>query len=193
MFQFLIILVRFFQRKTRSGKRNNPDEESDSKEAKISKTGETVITVSKSGEIFEFEINDIDTAGSLNQPETSATVVKGELEIGADTDEDEATIFMDDETLKDSVAKLLDLVMDEETLQNFGWPDASIESVLSSVIEQCGQTPADYDSCSDYTTKMRENVKLLFTTVIDNESIKSMLNNYTIDEVIKHVLKLAKV
>lgn len=107
-------------------------------------------------------------------------------------DQDSVSIFMDDETLKSSVSQLLGIVVEEETLKKFGWPDGSIEYVLSSVIEHCGQVPADYNSCSDYTSKMRENVKLLFTTVIDNDSIKSMLNNNTIDEVINHILKIAK-
>lgn len=40
---------------------------------------------------------------------------------------------------------------------------------------------------------MRENVKLLFTVVVDNDSIKTLLNNHTIDEVMRQVLKMAKV
>lgn len=40
----------------------------------------------------------------------------------------------------------------------------------------------------DYATRMREYVKLLFTVVIHNESIKLLLNNYPIDEVIEYVL-----
>lgn len=35
---------------------------------------------------------------------------------------------------------------------------------------------------------MREYVKLLFTVVIHNDSIKELLNNYPIDEVIEYVL-----
>lgn len=161
-----------------------------------------IVSVNDQGEVFEFEITEESQDAADNSGTNGVVIVKSEelmkseeLIINdqtADDDDEEMPMFMDDETLKSSIAQLLDLVVDEETLQKFGWPDASIETVLSSVIEQCGQVPADYNSCSDYTTKMRENVKLLFTTVIDNESIKSMLNNNTIDEVIKHVLKLAK-
>lgn len=161
-----------------------------------------IVSVNDQGEVFEFEITEESQDAVDNSGTNGVIIVKSEelmkseeLIINdqiADEDDEEMPMFMDDETLKSSIAQLLDLVVDEETLQKFGWPDASIETVLSSVIEQCGQVPADYNSCSDYTTKMRENVKLLFTTVIDNESIKSMLNNNTIDEVIKHVLKLAK-
>jgi KRAB domain-containing zinc finger protein len=44
----------------------------------------------------------------------------------------------------------------------------------------------------DYIGRMRENAKLLFTVVIDDEAVKSLLNNQTVDEVILHVLRLAK-
>lgn len=98
--------------------------------------------------------------------------------------------FSDDE-LTEKVRQLLNLLVDDDTLTEFGWPEKSVEDVLSLVIEQCDQVPADYTTCPDYATKIRENTKLLFTTVIDNESIKELLNNQTIDEVIMHVLKTA--
>lgn len=97
-----------------------------------------------------------------------------------------------EKTLSENIGQLLNLLIDEQTLSALGWPTAKCEDVLSSVIEQCGQTPADYTTCPDYETKMRENAKLLFTTVIDNDSIKSLLNNHSVDEVILHVLKLGK-
>lgn len=170
---------------------------------------EIVTIIEENGEIFEVatieDIPDnfvISAATEMTETNENENIVmdstieiednKKDILIEKYETEAAASIFMDDETLKTSVAQLLGIVVDEETLKKFGWPNESIEHVLSSVIEHCGQVPADYDSCSDYTTKMRENVKLLFTTVIDNELIKSMLNNNTIDEVINHVLKLAK-
>lgn len=66
-----------------------------------------------------------------------------------------------------------------------------VEKNLESIFFQGGQSPADYSTCPDYATKMRENAKLLFTAVIDNDSIKQLLNNHSVDEVIVHVLKLA--
>lgn len=105
-------------------------------------------------------------------------------------EKDQMINFSDDE-LTEKVRQLLNLLVDDDTLAGFGWPDKSVEDVLSLVIEQCDQVPADYATCPDYATKVRENTKLLFTTVIDNESIKELLNNQTIDEVIVHVLKTA--
>lgn len=104
----------------------------------------------------------------------------------------ENSIFLNETQLKKSIGALLNLLIDEETLTSFGWPNTSVEEVLSSVISRCGHKPADYSDCSDYTTKMRENTKLLFTVVIDDDSIKTLLNNHTIDEVIIRVLKMSK-
>ncbi|GAB0087643.1 Protein suppressor of hairy wing [Sergentomyia squamirostris] len=102
------------------------------------------------------------------------------------------SIFMSDDDLKQSITKLLNILIDEETLQNLGWPLEPVEHVLSSLIRQCGHTPSDYTDCVDYTSKMRENAKILFTVVIENDVIKSMLNNNTVDEVIMKVLNMAK-
>lgn len=178
-------------------------------EKKKKHTRSNVTIIENNGEIFEVAAIDevpegtilstIDEINDSNLDDYEHSVIESTIEfedskrnIVLKPDSEPVSIFMDDETLKSSVAQLLNIVVDEDTLKKFGWPDASIEHVLSSVIEQCGQVPADYNSCSDYTSKMRENVKLLFTTVIDNDLIKSMLNNNTIDEVINHVLKLAK-
>ncbi|XP_037051690.1 protein suppressor of hairy wing [Bradysia coprophila] len=105
-------------------------------------------------------------------------------------DQDQMIHFSDGE-LTEKVKQLLNLLVDDDTLAELGWPEKSVEDVLSSVIEQCDQTPADYTTCPDYATKIRENTKLLFTTVIDTDAIKELLNNQTIDEVILHVLKTA--
>lgn len=105
-------------------------------------------------------------------------------------EQDQLVHFSDNE-LTEKVKQLLNLLVDDDTLAELGWPEKSVEDVLSSVIEQCDQTPADYSTCPDYATKIRENTKLLFTTVIDTDGIKELLNNQTIDEVILHVLKTA--
>jgi len=41
-------------------------------------------------------------------------------------------------------------------------------------------------------TKLRVNSQQLFSIIIDDAAIKTLLNNQTIEEVIEHVLKLAK-
>ncbi|KAK5648329.1 hypothetical protein RI129_003221 [Pyrocoelia pectoralis] len=94
-------------------------------------------------------------------------------------------------TLTDSIKELLNLLVDEDTLESFGWPDTPVDKLLDAVIKRCGHKPASEEDF-DYIGRMRENAKLLFTVVIDDEAVKSLLNNQTVDEVILHVLKLAK-
>lgn len=104
---------------------------------------------------------------------------------------DDPVLIMDDDTLKLRVAEILKIVVDEDVLTKYGYPNETVENVLSNVLNDCDQKPINDDSCPDVGTKIRENVKLLFTTVIDDDSIKNMLNNHTIDEVINHVIELA--
>lgn len=59
------------------------------------------------------------------------------------------------------------------------------------MIENCGHNLSKdaYNYCDwDYGTRMREYTKLLFTVVLRNNSIKELLNNYQVDEVIDFVL-----
>lgn len=188
------VITKAEKRKLAAAASANPD----GGRAKRRKQEQAIVTVDENGEVFEFKITE-ETQEDEQEEELSQNSIFNikdeniEMSMAEIHEDDQAPMFMDDDTLKESVAKLLDLVVDVETLRKFGWPDASIETVLSNVIEECGQVPADYKTCSDYTTIIRENVKLLFTTVIDNDSIKQRLNNNTIDEVITHVLKLAKI
>lgn len=93
--------------------------------------------------------------------------------------------------LVEAIKELLTLLVDEPTLESFGWPDAPIDKLLESVIKRCGHNPVDAEQY-EYYERLRENSKLLFTVVIDDNAVKSLLNNQTVDEVILHVLKLAK-
>lgn len=105
--------------------------------------------------------------------------------------EDSSTKKLSDEKLCDAIKELLNLLLDEPTLKGFGWPGAPVDEVLEAVIKRCGHSPANSDDYS-YHERLRENSKLLFTVVIDDNSVKSLLNNQTVDEVIMYVLRLAK-
>jgi hypothetical protein len=104
-------------------------------------------------------------------------------------------VFMDDATLKGRIHDLLLMLVDEETLTELGWPNKEVGELLNAIIMNCGHQPVieNDDASSDESTKLRENTKLLFTLVIDNDHVKSLLNNYTVDEVIHYVLKIAKI
>lgn len=104
---------------------------------------------------------------------------------------DSVTKKLPDDKLCEAIEELLSLLLDEPSLKSFGWPDTPVDEVLEAVIKRCGHTPANVDDYS-YHDRLRENSKLLFTVVIDDNSVKSLLNNQTVDEVIMYVLKLAK-
>jgi len=108
--------------------------------------------------------------------------------------EDEFTgevLTEEDLKLKENIAKLIDMLVDPQTLKKYDWPNSSVETVLCKVIENCGHDLAkggeNYAEL-DYGSRMREYCKLLFTVVIHNDSIKSLLNNFPIDDVIEYVL-----
>ncbi|KAK9871869.1 hypothetical protein WA026_015116 [Henosepilachna vigintioctopunctata] len=101
------------------------------------------------------------------------------------------SVIWNEFTLTESIKELLTLLVDEECLTELGYPDTPIDKVLDAVIQRCGHDPAS-EKDFDYISRMRENAKLLFTVVIDDEAVKSLLNNQTVDEVILHVLRLAK-
>lgn len=103
----------------------------------------------------------------------------------------EGSELLTDEKLVEAIRELLTLLVDETTLKGFGWPDAPIHQILESVIKRCGHEPVD-PLLYDYPSGLRENSKLLFTAVIDDNSVKTLLNNQTVDEVITHVLRLAQ-
>ena len=103
----------------------------------------------------------------------------------------QAAEILTEEKLMDAIRELLTLLVDDATLKGFGWPDAPVDQVLESVIKRCGHAPVNPDHY-EYFSRLRENSKLLFTVVIDDHSVKTLLNNQTVDEVILHVLRLAK-
>ncbi|XP_034665392.1 protein suppressor of hairy wing [Drosophila subobscura] len=93
--------------------------------------------------------------------------------------------------LKENVAKLIDMLVDPHVLKKYGWPNISEETMLCKVIENCGHDLSkDEENYAEleYGDRMREYCKLLFTVVIHNESIRSLLNNFPIDDVIEYVL-----
>lgn len=104
-----------------------------------------------------------------------------------------APIFLDDQLLKDRISELLQIVIEEGLLKELGFGVKPIDDVLCSVLEQCSRKPLKKGfGADDDSTRMRENTKQLFSMVLDEDHIKSLLNNYTVDEVITIVLRMAK-
>lgn len=108
-------------------------------------------------------------------------------------DEDGAPIFLDDQLLMKRISELLQIVIEEGLLKELGFGKNSIDDVLCSVLEQCSRTPLKKgQGADDDSTRMRENTKQLFSMVLDEDHIKELLNNYTVDEVITIVLRMSK-
>uniref|UniRef100_A0A8D8S669 Zinc finger protein 271 n=1 Tax=Cacopsylla melanoneura TaxID=428564 RepID=A0A8D8S669_9HEMI len=115
---------------------------------------------------------------------------------GSDEEDEEGTRgsppVLSESELVESMHELLSLLIDEESLKSYGWPEASVDSVIEAVISQCGHTPATETDEMSYADSLRENAKLLFSVVTDDAAIKQLLNNQTVDQVILHMLRLAK-
>ncbi|XP_076666143.1 uncharacterized protein LOC143367825 isoform X2 [Andrena cerasifolii] len=93
--------------------------------------------------------------------------------------------------LLQAISDLLKILIDDETLQLFGWPDAPIQDILEAVIRRCGHQPLTSDSDLPFTERLRRNVKLLFSVVVEDVTVKSLLTIKTVDDVIIHVLELS--
>lgn len=76
----------------------------------------------------------------------------------------------------------------------FGWPEAPIQDILEAVIRRCGHDPVTSESNVMFTDRLRQNIKLLFTVVVDmvnDETVKSLLTMKTVDDVILHILEIS--
>ncbi|XP_054725584.1 protein suppressor of hairy wing [Anastrepha obliqua] len=153
----------------------------------------TVVPLDGDGPIETVTIGSIDVSSEVKKERRKSLAESLAVAIGKEpvTPSEPIQLNEEDMKLKDNVGKLLDMLVDNKTLKKFGWPTNSEENVLCRVIENCGynltKDAETYRDC-DYATRMREYVKLLFTVVIHNDSIKELLNNYPIDEVVEYVL-----
>lgn len=144
-----------------------------------------------------YEVLEVEEAADVKKKATKTKKSPAKKEVTPitnDDDDDEcAPIFLDDDLLKKRIQELLQIVIEESLLKELGFGKKPIDEVLCSVLEQCSHTPLRKgDGVQDDSTRMRENTKQLFSMVLDEEHIKSLLNNYTVDEVITIVLKMAK-
>ncbi|KAG5673156.1 hypothetical protein PVAND_003224 [Polypedilum vanderplanki] len=140
------------------------------------------------GEVYE--VVNVEEVVAVKPKATTKKVVVSKSE-----DEEDCTpIFLNDDLLMKRIQELLQIVIEESLLKELGFGKKPIDEVLCSVLEQCSHKPLRKSDgvLDDDSTRMRENTKQLFSMVLDEEHIKSLLNNYTVDEVITIVLKMAK-
>lgn len=115
-----------------------------------------------------------------------------EMSTNEDNADEPAPIFLDDNLLKQRIAELLQIVIEENVLKEQGFGIKSIDDVLCSVLEKCCRPPLKKDTVSDDSSRIRENTKILFSLVLDEDHITTLLNNYTVDEVITIVIRMSK-
>jgi Zinc finger, C2H2 type len=169
------------------------DEESGNITIKVNETDQYVDVLPLKAEPVKEELKPSVVVGTKIQSTDVGETEEGEVKMSQIFTD--IPIFMDDTTLKARIYDLLVMLVDEETLTELGWPNKEVDDLLSSIILNCGHDPLsnDDDDPVDESTRLRENTKLLFTLVIDNDHVKSLLNNYTVDEVIHYVLKIGKI
>ncbi|XP_019700628.1 zinc finger protein 436 isoform X1 [Harpegnathos saltator] len=138
----------------------------------------------KHRELLEDVMNEVEKKHLQTQLYNIATIAAAKTKNG------ESKTLSTDELLK-AIIDLLRILIDEETLQLFGWPEAPIQDVLEAVIRRCGHEPVTSESCVSFTERLRENVKLLFTVVIEDDTVKSLLTTKTVDDVILHVVEIS--
>ncbi|XP_014477640.1 PREDICTED: protein suppressor of hairy wing isoform X1 [Dinoponera quadriceps] len=138
----------------------------------------------KHRELLEDVMNEVEKKHLQTQLYNIATIAAAKTKTG------ESRTLSIDELLK-AIIDLLRILIDEETLQLFGWPEAPIQDVLEAVIRRCGHDPVTSESCTIFTERLRENVKLLFTVVIEDDTVKSLLTTKTVDDVILHVVEIS--
>ncbi|XP_020297659.1 zinc finger protein 391-like isoform X1 [Pseudomyrmex gracilis] len=138
----------------------------------------------KHRELLEDVMNEVETKHLQAQLYNIAAIAAAKTKTG------ESRTLSTDELLK-AIMDLLKVLIDEETLQLFGWPDAPIQDVLEAVIRRCGCDPVTLESCVLFTDRLRQNIKILFNVVIEDDSVKSLLTTSTVDDVILHVLEIS--
>ncbi|KAL0819590.1 hypothetical protein ABMA28_007678 [Loxostege sticticalis] len=100
----------------------------------------------------------------------------------------EPSPLMSEEELEENLKKLLSQLIDQDTLECFGWPDESIDAVLEKVIVHCGARAADRSRWTRVQC-LRENTKHLFLYAVEDKNIARMLDTHTIDQIIVHILE----
>lgn len=154
-----------------------------------------IISEAESKKIFKQQSGEVEiiyyTDDQQSQGDDEMLLV--EVQDEDEDDESLAPIFMGDDLLMQRISELLQIVIEESLLKELGFGAKPVDEVLCSVLEQCSRRPIKRgDGPDDDSTRMRENTKLLFSMVLDEDHIKSLLNNYTVDEVITIVLRMAK-
>ncbi|UXI17730.1 neuralized protein [Sarcoptes scabiei] len=124
----------------------------------------------------------------------SDAFIENRLKIASKTDNIYTLVDgkLKDGLLCQAVQELLQNIVDPIQLKSYGWPQQPVDKLLQMLIKNCNYEP----ECSDdlnYYDRIRENVKRLFTMVIDDEALRISLNDQgtTVDALIVDILNAA--
>ena len=82
------------------------------------------------------------------------------------------------------------ILVDDQTLRTInGWPSLGSKEILEFLIKKCGHNTinAIVNDQLDECDRLRANLNLFFT-IIDDEAVKRLLNNHSIDEVLVYLI-----
>lgn len=92
-----------------------------------------------------------------------------------------------------NIVELLGLLVDPSVLPNFGWPYTSVDSILQTILENCGKMPlsnAFYPSLND---RLEGNAKILFSFIIeDTSALNELFARRSVQSVLEEVIALAR-
>lgn len=128
-----------------------------------------------------------------HQQKMSLTDEKPPVSSSVGTDDTVCGASLSESTLSASLYELLTLLIDADTLNQLRSQGGAVgvEDLTTAVIERCGHS-GHIDMSLSTADRLREKAKRLFTVVIDDPAVQTLLTTHSIDQVIMHVLKLAR-
>lgn len=104
--------------------------------------------------------------------------------------------FKTERALKKVFEQILKGLLDKAMLKRFGWPKAGVAGTLDQVLKVMGVETAITDGEDDQEeeeeednrmTKLKNKMMALLGKFIGQEQLESMMNNYTVDQVLNYL------
>ncbi len=77
-------------------------------------------------------------------------------------------------------------------MNNFGWPNNSVDAVLQSVLVKCGKAPVSNTNLT-VAQRLRANTKMLFSFIVDDQAaLENLFSRRPVEQVLQQVIQLAK-
>ena len=93
----------------------------------------------------------------------------------------------------ENIVELLTLLLEPNSLRNFGWPECSVDAVLQTVLVKCGKEPCSNMGTTELAHRLRANTQMLFSFIVDDPvALENLFSRRSIDQVLEQVIYLAK-